>query len=86
MAAIAAIILAVIFQLSLLESLSILFAIALVICMETINTCIENLCDHITLEQNPKIKKIKDMSAALVLISSFAALIVALLVFLPKVF
>jgi diacylglycerol kinase (ATP) len=36
--------------------------------VEALNTAIEKLCDLITLEEHPEIKKIKDLGAAAVLI------------------
>jgi diacylglycerol kinase (ATP) len=36
--------------------------------IEALNTAIEKLCDLITLEEHPEIKKIKDLGAAAVLI------------------
>ncbi len=60
-----------------------LFVIALVWICELFNTAIENLCDKISLEKDTRIKKVKDLSAAAVLVSSILALIVGALLFLP---
>lgn len=60
-------------------------AIALVIVTEMINSAIEKLCNRITREQDLEIKVIKDISAGFVLIASFYALVVAAIIFLPKV-
>ncbi|WP_421919047.1 diacylglycerol kinase family protein [Marinifilum sp.] len=48
------------------------------------NTAIENICDFIHPDYHDKIKKIKDISAAAVLIGAITALLVGLLIFLPK--
>jgi diacylglycerol kinase len=53
--------------------------------MELINTGIEYLCDFIHPEKHDAIKKIKDISAAAVLISSIISLVIGILVFLPKI-
>ena len=73
------------FQLSSLEWLAIFFAIGLVISLEIINSAIENIADFISPEKNDSIKKIKDLSAAGVLISALTALTIGLIIFIPKV-
>jgi diacylglycerol kinase len=62
----------------------ILCAIVLVLGAEIINTVIENMCDFISPKVDPRIKKIKDISAAWVLLSAIFALIIAGIVFVPK--
>ena len=57
---------------------------ALVVSAELINTAIENVADMISQEKNPKIKVIKDVSAAAVLVNAIASIIVGLIIFLPK--
>ena len=73
------------FKLTASEWIAITFAIGLVIAMEIINTAIEQIADFMTTEQNPKIKKIKDLASAGVLVSAITAVIIALLVFIPKI-
>ncbi|HQB19279.1 MAG TPA: diacylglycerol kinase [Bacteroidales bacterium] len=53
--------------------------------VEIINTVIENMADFVSPAKNDKIKKIKDLSAAAVLISSMTALTIGLIVFIPKI-
>lgn len=84
--AIAALILGFVLKISTTEWLFILFAIGLVFMMETVNTAIENLCDFVSPEKQEMIKKVKDLSAAAVLISAFTAAIIGLLVFFPHLF
>jgi undecaprenol kinase/diacylglycerol kinase (ATP) len=62
----------------------ILFAIAMVLAAELMNTAIENVCDFISPELDPRIKKIKDISAACVLLTAIFAILIAAFVFLPK--
>ena len=71
-------------HLSAIEWMFILFAIALVMGAEIGNSAIENVCDMISPEMDPRIKKIKDISAAWVLLSAIFALILAAFVFIPK--
>lgn len=59
-------------------------AIILVFAMEILNTSIEVLCDHLHPEIHPKIKQVKDLAAAAVLITALGAVIVGCLVFIPK--
>ena len=53
--------------------------------MELINTSIEGLADLYSMELNPKIKKIKDLSAGAVLVAAITSLIIGLVIFLPKI-
>jgi len=85
-AAVIAVILGFILGITSMEWVVIVFAITLVISMEIINSSIENIADFISPERNEMIKKIKDLSAAAVLVSAMAALIVGLIIFLPKIF
>ncbi len=75
----------VVFKLRPYEWIAVIFAIGVVITTEILNSAIENLCDFITPERNEKIKKIKDLAAAGVLISAISAGIIGLIVFLPKI-
>lgn len=83
-AAICVIIAGLIFDVSKFEWISIVFAIGFVISLEIINSAIENIADFVSPERHSKIKKIKDLSAAGVLVSAITALIVGLIVFIPK--
>jgi diacylglycerol kinase len=56
-----------------------------VLSLETINTSIEKLCDLISLDRDPKIKTIKDLSAGAVLIFSVISLLIGCLIFIPKI-
>jgi diacylglycerol kinase len=67
------------------ELIAILLLIGGVLSLETINTSIEKLCDLISLDRDPKIKTIKDLSAGAVLIFSVIALVIGCLIFIPKI-
>jgi diacylglycerol kinase len=54
--------------------------------METINSALENLSDYaFKKEMHPTIRKVKDLSAAAVLIMAIAALAIGLVIFLPRI-
>ena len=72
-------------NISKLEWIAVTLAIGLVITVEIINSVIENMADFVSPEWHNMIKKIKDLSAAGVLVSSITALIIGLIVFLPKI-
>ena len=71
-------------NISKLEWCAILIVIALVISSEAFNTAIEKLVDHLFPYQNESARIIKDISAGAVLICAIIALIVGLIIFLPK--
>jgi diacylglycerol kinase len=71
-------------QIEKVEWCIVVLCIGAVFGIELINTSIEQLCNHVTAEEHPSIKKIKDISAAAVLMVSVASLAVGLLIFLPK--
>jgi len=66
------------------EWIAILIVCALVFLAEIFNSAIENLADFIEPNKNPIIGKIKDYAAAAVLIAAFLAVLVGLIVFIPK--
>ncbi len=68
-------------EISKTEWMAIIFAIALVLISEAINTITEKITDYISLEQHPQAKMIKDMSAGMVLISAITSIIIAVIVF-----
>ncbi|MFA7044156.1 MAG: diacylglycerol kinase family protein, partial [Bacteroidales bacterium] len=68
-----------------IEWVAVVFAIGLVLSLEAINTSMENLADFVSPEKHVWIKKIKDLSAAGVLMGAISAVIIGLIVFLPKI-
>lgn len=85
-AAVIAIGLSTYLKISLLEWVSVLCVIAGVFMAELFNSAIEKLADVVSPEVNPKIKVIKDLAAAAVLIAAILALAVAGIIFIPKIF
>jgi len=84
-AAVIAVIFGFLLKISILEWSVIIFVIGFVFVTEILNSSIETLADTFSLEKNENVKKLKDMSAAAVLVSAISALIVGLIIFLPKI-
>ena len=64
------------------EWIAVIFAIALVISFEIVNTAIEYLVDIVSFEYNVKAKKIKDVAAMATLVVTIAAIVVGGIVFI----
>lgn len=73
------------FQISTTEWLIQTLAIGMVMSVEGINTAIEAIADFIHPEKHEKIGFIKDIAAGAVFISSIAAVIAGLIIYLPKI-
>lgn len=59
----------------------ILFAIALVIGLEMVNTAMEDLVDLVTTEWKPLAGKVKDMAAGAVLVVSIISVVIGVIIF-----
>ena len=79
------ILLGIYFSVSPFEWLILVFTINTVLVAEMVNTSIEAMVDLITLERRVDAKIAKDVASAMVLISAILAVIVALIIFLPKI-
>ena len=64
----------------------IILCIGIVLSLEIVNTSIEKLCNFLTTDFHPSIKIIKDVSAGAVLLFSLVSIVVACIIFLPKIF
>ena len=84
LATILVIIAGIFFILSMTEWLVLTLIIGLVIATELINTSIEATIDLVTKEVHPLAKVAKDTAAAAVLIFGITALIIGLIIFVPK--
>jgi diacylglycerol kinase len=73
------------FRINQTEWILILLCAAVVLSLEIINSAIEKLCDFVSPDIHPLIKKIKDFSAAGVLIGTILSAIVGAIIFLPKI-
>jgi diacylglycerol kinase (ATP) len=52
---------------------------------EMLNTCIERIMDFVHPEEHSRIRFIKDLAAGAVLVAAVTAVVVGLLIFIPKV-
>jgi len=84
-AAVVALAVSVLLRLSLLEIAVVVVTIALVLVVECVNTALESLCDLVSPEVHPLVKRAKDISAAAVLLAATGAVFVAALLFVPHV-
>lgn len=85
-AAVLAIVLSAVFQISSYEWIIIVFCIGGVIGAECFNTSFEDVVDLACPEIHPKAKAAKDLAAGGVLAFSVASLVIGLIIFVPRVF
>lgn len=74
------------FKITNIEWLILTITIALVLISETVNTAIEEIVNYISPEFNKKAGLIKDIGAAFVLLAAIFAIIIGILIFLPKIY
>ena len=72
-------------SISIIEWSLIILAIGLVLSLEAVNTSLEILSNKVESNYSETIKKVKDIAAAAVLISSIGAAIIGCLIFIPKI-
>ena len=82
--ALLALILAVFLKLTPIEWVLLIFTICFVLILELLNTSIESVVDLVSPELKPEAKIAKDVSAAMVLLSAFVAILVGVFLFMPK--
>jgi len=68
------------------EWIAILSVISAVFVAEILNSALEKLADVVSPDYHPKIKIVKDLAAAAVLVAAFLAVAVGFIVFIPKLF
>lgn len=83
-ATIAVVIAAFLLHVSPLEAVVLTMTIGGVWATEMLNTCLERMTDLISAQQHPTIKFIKDLAAGAVLVAALSAVIVGLIIFIPK--
>lgn len=71
-------------EMQIIDWVVLVITIFLVIGVELINTAIENVVDMVAFKYNFNARKIKDIAAAAALVFSIMAIIVGLLIFIPK--
>ena len=81
---IAVVIAAIVLKVSKIETAVLVLTIAFVFVTEILNTAIEKAMDLISIERHPKIALVKDLAAAAVLLSAVAAVVIGVIIFLPK--
>ncbi len=84
--AVAAIAMGYYFNINKNEWLAIIIVIGLVLAAEVFNTAIEEIVNMISPQRNKKAGIIKDLAAGAVLILAITALIIGLIIFIPKIF
>ena len=82
--AVAAFVLSWFLAISAVEWIIVILMIGFVLAAEAFNTALEELCDKFKTDPDPHIAKIKDLSAAAVLIASATALIAGIIIFVPR--
>ena len=78
------IILMFLFRISFFEKLILILTITFLMTFELINSRIEEIVNAFQPNQDPKAKIIKDITAGAVLLASLGALIIGILIFLPR--
>lgn len=73
-----------IFKITAFEWTLILLCSGLVIAAEAVNTALEKLADSVHPDHNAGIGESKDIAASAVLITAIAAILVGLIIFIPK--
>lgn len=85
LATIVVIIAGIFFEIKPFEWLTLTLIIGLVIATELINTSIEATIDLVTKEVHPLAKVAKDTAAAAVLVFGLTAIVIGLIIFIPKI-
>ena len=67
------------------EWLTIVLISALVLSAEAMNTAVEFVVDLVSPDYHPLAGKAKDVAAAAVLLAAFGAVVIGLIIFLPKI-
>lgn len=84
-AAILAFALGLVLRVSNVELAAVFFAVVIVFLTEIFNTIIERTLDLIDIQENPRIKLIKDMAAGAVLVAAVAAVSIGTVIFGPHI-
>ncbi len=85
LAVIVVIVMGIIYKISNIEWIICIILFGLVISSELLNTAIENTVDLVTKEKNILAKKAKDAAAGAVLVNAIISVIVAIIIWLPKI-
>jgi diacylglycerol kinase len=77
---------AIVLKFSRIEYIVLLIIILVVVMAELVNTAVEEITNLITVKWDKHAKIAKDVSAGMVLISAIGAIVVGLILFIPKLF
>ncbi len=77
--------LALILQVTAIEFCLLVLMFGVVLSMEAANTAIEKICNMYTKEIDPRVKVIKDLGAAAVLLAGIAAIVIGLVLLIPYI-
>lgn len=77
--------LSLVFHISTIEFLFVVLTIGVVLAVEALNTGLEELCDHVTPEEHPKIGVVKDIASGATLLVLIAAFLIGCIIFIPRV-
>lgn len=84
-ATITVLVMAMVLKINKVEAIALSLATGFVWAAELFNTAVEKMMDYISPEKNSKVKVIKDLSAAAVLVAAISAFITGCIVFIPKI-
>ena len=70
-------------HISRIEFAIVILTIGAMLAIETLNTAIEEVCDHVTPGEHPRVGKIKDIASGAAFLMWCAALLVGLVIFIP---
>lgn len=75
----------ILFSISMIEWAILTLTVGAVISMEMMNTALERALDHLEPRHHPQVGIAKDIAAGAVLVTAIVAIIIAILIFLPKI-
>lgn len=78
-----AVVFGVYFKIGKMEWVALMIVIFMVLMMELLNSAVERVADVLKPRINSYVKEIKDIMAAVVLVSAMAAIVVGLIIFVP---
>lgn len=84
-AAICVIIAGFLFRISYVEWIAVLIVIGMVFSAEIFNSSIERIADFIQPAKDGRIRDIKDLGSAAVLVTAITAAVIGIMIFLPKI-
>ena len=84
-ATVVALLLAFYFDVSPVEWLFVIVLISIVLIVEVLNTALEELCDYVNPDHDPRIGKIKDLGSGAAVIASIVAIIGLAIIFIPRI-